>query len=137
MRGLTFWALLSDYDDGDVGSYLPEVQPVEKEPPFSEEEVMVIDMIDTVPGVCKCSKSCISSYFSHSRVLVSFSYTFEVDIMSNNALSFCECEASNEKDLCSPFFTSLSIMILILIQIVNTPYSRLLKWICPSHPLLD
>ncbi len=40
----------SDCDDGDVGSYLPEVQPEEEEPPFSEEEVMEMD---DVPGAGK------------------------------------------------------------------------------------
>ncbi len=40
----------NDCDDGDVGSYLPEVQPDVKEPPFSEEDVM-----DTIPGACKCN----------------------------------------------------------------------------------
>ncbi len=43
----------SDCDDGEVGSYLPEVQPAEEEAPFSEEEVMEMDMMDTVPGAGK------------------------------------------------------------------------------------
>ncbi len=35
----------SDCDNEDVGSYLPEVQPEEEEPCFSEEEVLEMDNV--------------------------------------------------------------------------------------------
>ncbi len=35
----------TDCDDGDVGSYLPEVQPDEQDPCFSEEEGMEVDNV--------------------------------------------------------------------------------------------